>query len=111
MGFSPYCLYMATKFTDFVREMEAEARAEGRESVEELETFRAHFRLGRELAEARRSRKLTQSKVAQLADIDQSEISDLERGVANPTFDTLSAIAHAVGMEVGFRPAARRRRA
>lgn len=43
----------ATKFVDVMREIEAEARAEGPEAVKELQAFRAHFRLGRQIAEAR----------------------------------------------------------
>jgi DNA-binding transcriptional regulator YiaG len=91
---------MATKFTDVIREIEAEAQAEGPEAVTELETFRAHFRLGRQIAEARRARHLTQKQVARIARIDQADVSNIERGVANPTFTSLNAVVSAVGMEI-----------
>ena len=93
---------MATKFTDVMREIDAEARAEGPEAVKELEAFRAHFRLGRQIAEARRARHLTQKQVARIASIDQADVSNIERGTANPTFTTLNAVVSAVGMEIGI---------
>jgi DNA-binding XRE family transcriptional regulator len=113
MAFTPYCLessgrqVMATKFSDVMRELEAEAQAEGPGAVKELETFRAHFRLGRQIAEARRARRLTQKQVAEIARIDQADVSNIERGAANPTFTTLNAVVSAVGMEIGL---ARKRR-
>jgi DNA-binding XRE family transcriptional regulator len=91
---------MATKFADVMREIEAEARAEGPDAVKQLEAFRAHFRLGRQIAEARRARRLTQKEVARIARIDQADVSNIERGAANPTLNTLNAVASAVGMEI-----------
>jgi DNA-binding XRE family transcriptional regulator len=91
---------MATKFADVMREIEAEARAEGPQAVRELEAFRVHFRLGRQIAEARRARRLTQKQVAKIARIDQADVSDIERGASNPTLNKLDAIACAVGMEL-----------
>jgi ribosome-binding protein aMBF1 (putative translation factor) len=91
---------MATKFTNVMRQIEAEAHAEGPEAIRELEAFRAHFRLGRQIAEARRARRLTQKQVAEIAHIDQADVSNIERGTANPTFSTLSALVSAVGMEI-----------
>lgn len=94
---------MATKLSDFMQEIEAEARTEGPGAVEQLQSLRHHFRLGRELAEARRAQKLTQTQVATRANVDQAVVSKIERGVANPTFDTLCAVASAVGMDFGLR--------
>jgi DNA-binding XRE family transcriptional regulator len=91
---------MATKFAEVMREIEAEAHAEGPKAVRELEAFRAHFRLGRQIAEARRARRLTQKQVAKIASIDQADVSNIERGAANPTLNTLNALASAVGMEI-----------
>jgi DNA-binding XRE family transcriptional regulator len=94
---------MATKFADFMRGLEDEARAEGPAAVEQLKALRDHFRLGRQLAEARLKRKLTQQQVAKLSRIDQADVSNIERGVANPTLATLSAVALAVGMEIDLK--------
>jgi DNA-binding phage protein len=95
---------MATKFADFVREVEAEARAEGPEAVAQLEAFRDHFRVGRKLAQARLAKNLTQKQVASRAKVDQGDLSKIERGLANPTLATLSAVALAVGYELDVKP-------
>lgn len=94
---------MSTDFSDFMQEIEEEAKAEGPEAVAQLETFRAHFRVGRELIEARLKLKLTQTQVAQRAGVDQAVVSRIERGAANPTFDTMCAVASALCMDFGFK--------
>jgi ribosome-binding protein aMBF1 (putative translation factor) len=108
---------MATKFKDFIREIEEEARAEGSEAVAELEALRTHFRLGRQLAEARRAKHLSQAQVAARAGIDQADVSEIERGAANPTLNKLEAVGAAIGMQLEYtkkhrptraRPATRR---
>jgi DNA-binding XRE family transcriptional regulator len=99
---------MATKFADFMRKIEDEARAEGPQAVAELKALRDHFRVGRQLAQARLERKLSQTEVAKRAHVDQADVSKIERGVANPTLGTLNAVALAVGMEINLK---QRRRA
>lgn len=94
---------MATKFADFVRALEDEARAEGPEAVAQLAALRDHFRLGRQIAQARLERKLSQTQVAKRAQVDQGDVSKIERGMANPTLTTLSAVASAVGLELDLR--------
>lgn len=100
MGYSPYHLRMATKFTDFMRELRREAEAEGPEAVAELRYFRERFRLARRFAQARRKRGWTQKKLAEKTGIDQSEISNLESGQANPTYKTMYAVASALGGKI-----------
>lgn len=95
---------MATKFADFLREIEAEAKTEGPEAIEQIEAFREHFRVGRKLAQARLAKKLTQKQVASRAKVDQGDLSKIERGLANPTFATLSAVAFAVDYEIDVKP-------
>jgi DNA-binding XRE family transcriptional regulator len=94
---------MATKFSEFMRGIEEEARAEGPEAVAQLAALRDHFRLGRQLAQARIKRKLSQMQVAKRAQVNQADVSKIERGVANPTLVTLSAVAGAVGLEVDLK--------
>lgn len=93
---------MATKFTDFLREIEDEAAAEGLEAVAELEGFRAHYQLARELLVLRRAHDLTQGGLAELSGIGQSEISRIEHGRANPTLGTLAALAAPLGADLHF---------
>ena len=99
---------MGTRFADFMRSLESEAKKEGPEAIAELEALREHFRIGRKLAEARLAKKLTQKQVATRAKIDQGDVSKIESGHANPTMKTLSAFALAVGYEIDLKP---RRRA
>ncbi len=47
--------------------------------------------------EARMKADLTQKQLAKLSGIDQSDISRIERGVANPSVSTLERIAEALG--------------
>ena len=95
---------MGTSFDDFIKEIEEEARTEGTEAVEHVEALRAHFRIGRQLAMARRAAKLTQAQAAARAGLDQGDVSRIERGNGNPTFNTLAALAQVVGMEIDLRP-------
>ena len=96
---------MAT-FDDFIAELEIEARAEGPEAIAELEAFRLHFSLARQLAEQRRARHLTQKQLAEMTGIDQAEISRIERGQANATTATLGTLTRALGVDVRLVPAA-----
>jgi len=89
-------------FNEFMREVEDEAKAEGPEAVEELETFRAYFRLAKEMAAARKAKGLSQQQLANKCGIHQSEISDIERGRANPTFRTLQTIARRLDRRIMF---------
>jgi ribosome-binding protein aMBF1 (putative translation factor) len=93
---------MATKFTDFMAELKREAKAEGPEAVAELKYFRARFRLARQFAEARQRRGWTQKKLADKTGLNQSEISTLESGQANPTYKTLQTLAAALGGKIEF---------
>lgn len=91
---------MATKFAEFMAELKREARSQGPESVAELRYFRERFRLARRFAEARRKRGWTQKKLAEKTGLNQSEISTLESGQANPTFRTLQLLAAALGGKI-----------
>ena len=89
-----------TSFDDFIAEIEAEAAAEGPAAVAELEAFRLHFSLARQLGEQRRAQRMTQRQLAARSGIDQAEISRIERGQANPTTATLGALVGALGLDV-----------
>jgi ribosome-binding protein aMBF1 (putative translation factor) len=53
--------------------------------------------LGAKLAEARSELRLSQQRLSEITGIQQSEISRIERGVANPTALTLTRLAGALG--------------
>jgi DNA-binding XRE family transcriptional regulator len=95
---------MPTSYAEFLRELETAAAAEGPEAVAQLEAFRLHYSLARQLAERRRDRHLTQKQLAELSGIDQPEISRVERGQSNPTTATLSALARALAVDIRLVP-------
>lgn len=64
------------------------------------ETKRA---LGRDLFRIRTDAAASHGKVAALAGIDRSHYSKIEAGIANPTIETLAAIATALGADVSVR--------
>jgi transcriptional regulator with XRE-family HTH domain len=94
---------VSRKFRDFMREMEAEARREGPQAVAELEAFDAHFRLAGEMLALRKARGLTQRQLAQKTGVNQSEISRIEGGSANPTMSTVAVLLGALGAELSVR--------
>jgi ribosome-binding protein aMBF1 (putative translation factor) len=105
MGFIQYLdqaerATMATKFTDFLADLKREAERQGPEALAELKRLRERYRLARRFAEARRRRGWTQKKLAQKTGLNQSEISTLESGQANPTYKTLQTLAAALGGKI-----------
>lgn len=93
-----------TTFEHFWRELEAEARTEGPEAVAELELMAHRFRIGAQLSVLRHRSGLSQTQLAELTGIDQSEISRIERGANNPTEDTLARLARALHAELAVVP-------
>lgn len=66
----------------------------------------AEERLGAELAELRHARGLSQSALAERASVQQADISRIERGLGNPTRDTLVRLADALGARLTLEPRA-----
>lgn len=58
------------------------------------------FVVGNEVAAARAKKGLSQKELADLTGIDQSDLSKIERGVANPSIGMLNRIAEAMGDEL-----------
>jgi transcriptional regulator with XRE-family HTH domain len=54
--------------------------------------------LGLNVRDFRRQQRLSQEELAHRADMDRSYISDLERGVRNPSVKALGRIAEALGV-------------
>ncbi len=61
--------------------------------------------IGACLQRARQDRQMSQQAVSEASGIQQAEISRIERGVANPTIDTLLKACSAVGIRVTLVPA------
>jgi DNA-binding XRE family transcriptional regulator len=66
--------------------------------------MRDRSELGAALQSARKAQSLTQPKLSELADVQQAEISRIERGVGNPTATTLFRLTHALGLKIAFIP-------
>jgi XRE family transcriptional regulator, regulator of sulfur utilization len=84
---------MPTNAADWLAKQEAAdgaAQAELRHRVEE------GVLLGLQFRDARKSLGLSQSEVAERAGIRQADVSQIERGVGNPTSETLARLAKAV---------------
>ncbi|WP_190311266.1 helix-turn-helix domain-containing protein [Psychroflexus gondwanensis] len=67
-------------------------------------TLKSHYRIikmvGKSIKERRKTLRVTQPQVAELADISVNTLYKIERGQANPTLETLTKIADVLGMEV-----------
>ncbi len=66
----------------------------------EYDALEAEFSIIRAMAEARRSRGITQEQLSQLTGIAQSDISKIENGNANPSIKTLQRLADGMGMRL-----------
>jgi DNA-binding XRE family transcriptional regulator len=91
-----------TQFNERLREIESEAAAEGGAAVAELEGFRAHYQVAREVMRLRKAHHLTQARLSELSGVGQSEISRIESGRANPTLGTLAALASPLNADISF---------
>lgn len=58
------------------------------------------LRVGLNVQNARRDRGLSQEELAARADVNQSYLSDIERGRRNPSLLVLARIAGALGVDV-----------
>ena len=56
----------------------------------------AKANLGRNIKELRLSLNMSQAKLAEKSETDQAFISEMERGIANPTLDSILRIAKAL---------------
>lgn len=85
------------KFSDYIERVERSATPEVRAA---LDMYSLHYdaevdrlsRIPEALVSARTSRGMTQSRLAELSGIGQSEISRIERGQGNPTLETVTKL-------------------
>lgn len=59
--------------------------------------------VGNSIKERRKTLRVTQPQVAELANISVNTLYKIERGQANPTLETLTKIADVLGMEVSLQ--------
>ncbi len=82
-------------------------RSAGESQKERLDIYdqieKGELSLGKSIAMMRRALGLSQGKFAKMIRINARVLSDFERGVGNPTFETLTKIAAPFGLIVAFR--------
>ncbi len=98
---------MSTSFNDYAARRKAEWTEDQRTAYEAASQVfdaerRSHVELGANLAARRAALHMTQPRLAELAGIQQSEISRIERGVANPTLSTMDRLSRVLGLEVAL---------
>lgn len=80
-------------------DIEAETIYEEGETIR-VEKSAANVMVGNAVAAARARKALSQKELSDLTGIDQSDLSKIERGIANPSVNTLNRIAEALEMEL-----------
>jgi transcriptional regulator with XRE-family HTH domain len=55
-------------------------------------------RFGKVLRQLRKTKRLSQEKLAELADLDRTFVSMIERGKRRPTLETAKKLANALGV-------------
>ncbi|MGH7868164.1 MAG: helix-turn-helix domain-containing protein [Candidatus Dormibacteraceae bacterium] len=93
----PVHTFMSKGLRGLMEEIEQEARAEGHEAVQQLEILHSYYHLFGQFLILRQSTKMSQSELAHASGITQSEISKIERGLANPTVSTLLRLVVILG--------------
>jgi ribosome-binding protein aMBF1 (putative translation factor) len=89
-------------FADVMRVIESEAKAEGPRAVAQLVRMRHRYQLGGQLAMLRKRHGISQVDLATKSGVEQADISKIERGLSNPTQDTLARLGHAFGVHLAF---------
>ncbi len=89
-------------FKQLMRDIEAEAQAEGPAAVAELAAFDTRFALASELMQLRKQMGVTQKELASVSGVNQAEISRIERGEINPTVLTLARLLRPLGARLSI---------
>jgi DNA-binding XRE family transcriptional regulator len=90
---------MSRTWTQFMKDLEARAKAAGPEHSRTLKALRQHYhRLGLELAVERKRLGISQEKLAAATGIDQAEISRIERQAVDPRLGTYVKLLEGIGL-------------
>lgn len=92
---------MSSTFKDYVEEVERNASQDEERLLDES---RQRFGIGAKLLERRLAAGMTQRQLSIASNIDQAEISRIERGQANPTAQTLQALGAPLGVTLDLSP-------
>jgi DNA-binding XRE family transcriptional regulator len=92
---------VGSSFDDFMKEYKSSMGVSERALYQ---VFAREYDLAAQVIGLRKAQRMSQQELAVLANVHQSEISRIERGVANPLKSTLDAIAAALGARIGLFP-------
>lgn len=95
---------MSRDLDTFLAEVRKDSKAAGPAAVAEFEGYLRHFELSRQLFELRKAHGWSQLDLSRHSGVQQSEISRIEHGQGNPTYQTLSSLATAMQMQLTFVP-------
>lgn len=100
-------------FKEFLDGLDEEVAKEGPERQAELAAFSRYYQqVGDDIAELRKQRGMSQTRLAELSGVRQPEISNIERGKTSPTTKTASRLGAVLGAQLrmvateALRPAA-----
>lgn len=88
---------MATDLETLMQETAAEAAEAGAEAVARGEILRDRYAFANQILEARKKKGWTQKELAERTGIEQPMISRYERGLGNPTLETMSVLSRSLG--------------
>lgn len=73
------------------------------EFKKEWDALEQEYSIIQAVIDARKSKNMTQKQLAELTGINQSDISRIEKGTANPSLNTLRRLAKGMGMELQLK--------
>jgi DNA-binding XRE family transcriptional regulator len=85
-----------------IEEIHKEAEESGPQAVEYLAKLTAELTIAATVLKLRLQQGLSPKELAEMTGVDEEEISRIETGKANPTLETLTALASPFGLTVGF---------
>lgn len=99
---------MAKSWNQFMKNLEARAKAGGAEHVQTFRALRSHYqKMGAELALERKKLGLSQEALAKATGIDQAEISRIERDLVDPRLGTYVKLLEGMGLGLRVEPLSR----
>lgn len=97
-SYAEYAASRRAQWSDDTRDFADKAAAMFAAQVE------AHRAFGNDLAAARKAAHLTQDQLEALSTVPQPEISRIERGVGNPTAETITKLISPLGVRLALVP-------
>jgi len=92
---------MSKSFKDYADQRKAMFTQRGRDAYK---VFASAITIGEVLATARRARSLTQRELADLAGVQQADISRMERGLLAPNTVTFVRLIEAMNFQLSISP-------